>query len=266
MKKIICKRWGVITASLLNLLLVACANNPGDSVNREHLSKAQALFAQRCQNAGEKIFRTAVDVEGLFLMKLRPAYVNYGNQFELDDPYGLDLIGDGYIESFLRGQFAATHEGGEKLSPIGYLYVEAIDPKDGGRYRYTGEIEEPWQKNKSYLKGYLRFALNKKISASGRPRYGVTYDDISTSEDRKYWIAGSSLRVVDLLTGELMAERVGYMMDPLQGNSSGGRAPWLLALNNACPGFGSGRNSGHASAATPYQTVRFVEKTLKLKN
>ena len=47
-------------------------------------------------------------------------------------------------------------------------------------------------------------------------------------------------------------ERIGYMIDPGQGNNSGGRAPWLLAKQTGCPyppDFGQTRN--------------FVEKTLK---
>jgi hypothetical protein len=182
----------------------------------------------------------------------------------MDDSYGRDLEGEGYIESFIRGEFQATHTGVMRLgSPqyIGYLYVDALNPADGKRYRYTGRIEEPWQRDKSYLKGYTRFVLDKVPALSPAPRYGVTYDDISTREERDYWIAGSSLKVIDLKTNEVMAERIGYMMDRGQGSSSGGRSPWLFAADHACPVF----STHHGSTVQPYQTLVFVEKVLKPK-
>jgi hypothetical protein len=78
-------------------------------------------------------------------------------------------------------------------------------------------------------------------------------------EERQHWIAGSSLKVIDLLTNEVMAERIGYMVDRGQGNRSGGRAPWLLAANYACPQF-------RGTYPRPYdrfgQTARFVESVL----
>ncbi|MDQ7990939.1 MAG: hypothetical protein REI09_15010 [Candidatus Dactylopiibacterium sp.] len=154
----------------------------------------------------------------------------------------------------------------------GYRYVEAL-AEDGKRYRYTGEwknvlvtgtnVTSPnWGKQ-----WYSReFVLEKQLATGPSPRYGVTYDDLSTREDREYWVAGSSLRVIDLQTQEVMAERIGYMWDPGQGNSYGGRSPWLLAANHACPGFQ--RNPfhpippGHGSSAQAAQTEDFVEKIL----
>ena len=67
---------------------------------------------------------------------------------------------------------------------------------------------------------------------------------IQTREDWDYWIAGSSLRLIDLQTNEVMAERIGYMGDWAQGSSAVGRSPWLLAANNACPEFAPRHGSG----------------------
>lgn len=252
--------WPAVLLGLC-LLASACGNSPGTSRLSERQIKAQAMFAERCRTAGEKIHRIVENVEGVYLLKIRPNEINYGDQFKLDDPYGSDLLGNGYIESFLRGSYEANvrSTGNSPPPPGGYLYVEALDPQDGRRYRYTGRIEEPWQTSKTFLKGYTRFVLGKAPASSPAPRYGVTYDDISTREEREYWIAGSSLRVVDLQTNEVIAERVGYMMDWAQGSRVGGRSPWLLATNNACPEFAS----RHGSARQARQAQRFVEKVLK---
>jgi hypothetical protein len=259
------------TAATLAALLTACANPWQGPKAAERLAKARALFAEHCKTAGEKIYRTVDNVEGIYLLKLRPQGINYDRQFALDDPYGRDLSGDGYIETFIRGSWQANHRVDEFTSPafkppLGYLYVQAVDPKDGVRYRYTGHVEEPWQRDKHYLKGYFRFVLDKAPASGPPPRYGVTYDDISTHEDREYWIAGSSLKVIDLQTNTVIAERVGYMMDEGQGQTSGGRSPWLIAADHSCPSFFEYPNGPHrAPAATMQadQTDRFVEKVLR---
>ena len=94
----------------------------------------------------------------------------------------------------------------------GYSYVDAIDPKDGQRYRYTGRMGFTPEDIKQ---GRLvpRFLLDKVLASGPAPRYGITYNDISTPEDRAVWIAGSSLKVIDLETKEVIAERIGYLFD-----------------------------------------------------
>lgn len=247
----------------LVLLLGACTSGSHAAQPSERQTKAMAMWQERCKTAGEKIYKKVENVEGVYLMKLRPKGINFGDQFKLDDPYGRDLDGDGYIETFVRGQYAATHVVNPTVAsptrPKGYPYIEVQDTKDGQRHRYTGRIEEPWQTNKAYLQGYTRFVLDKTLATGPAPRYGVTYDDISTHEEREYWIAGSSLKVIDLQTNEVIAERIGYMVDWAQGSQAGGRSPWLFAANTACPEFAD----KHGSSAQPYQTVHFVEKVLK---
>jgi len=255
-------------ALLLATALTGCATPPQPPQPSERQTKAVAMFKERCMKAGEFIHRTVENVEGVNLLKLRPMLPNFANQFAMDDPYGRDLGGDGYIESFVRGSYQANHSGtplpGAPLPPQGYLYVESVDPKDGVRYRYTGRIEEPWQTNKNFLKGYTRFVLDRTPATGASPRYGVTYEDISTREEREYWIAGSSLKVIDLQTNEVIAERIGYMVDYFQGSRAGGRSPWLFAADNACPSFrpNSQGPTRYGSLAQARQTQRFVEKVL----
>jgi len=226
---------------------------------------ARALFQQRCAVAGERIHKTVEDVDGVFLLKLRPPSHNFGNQFPLDDPYGRDYLDDGYIESFLRAHHELHAEVARLKNrahtpreQVGYEFVEADNPTDGKRYRYSAFIDQPGKTDPRYVIDYVRVVLASSLSGGAPPRYGVTYDDISTTEDRQHWIAGSSLKVLDLLTGEIIAERIGYMMDPGQGNKSGGRSPWLIAASHACPAF----NSRHPAVFQGGQADRFVEKVL----
>ncbi len=268
-----------LVSLILATTLSACAGPSAEltqrEVAKERLAKAEAMFQERCKKSGEFIHRTAENVEGVFLLKLRPSEINYGNQYRMDDPYGRDLGGEGYIESFVRGSFDSTRS--KEMRPgwprrLGYLFVDAIDPKDGKRYRYTGSVKEVTHTSSMLMGGdgksqfkAKKFVLDKVPDLDPASRYGVTYDDISTREERDYWIAGSSLKVIDLATNEVMAERIGYMMDRGQGSKSGGRSPWLLAADYACPSFHRFPNPVAVvpgSSAQPRQAQDFVEKVL----
>ena len=257
-------------SAALCLLISACGSGPGTGRPNERQATAIAMWKERCKASGEKIHKVIEDVDGIFLMKIRDSS-NHDDQFKLDDPYGHDSIQEMYILNFLRGFYHQKPYVPVPGEPplLGYRFVEATDPKDGLRYRYVGRFEEPWQTDKSYLKGYIRFVFDKTLAAGPAPRYGVTYDDLSTRQEREYWIAASSLKVVDLQTNEVIAERIGYMVDWAQGSRAGGRSPWLFAADNACPGFQKNplrpltRSSGGGASAQAGQTLFFVEKVLK---
>lgn len=263
----------LLPALLLSLILLGACSGPRPYQPDERQAKAMAMWRERCKTAGEKIYKKVEGVEGVYLMKIRPTATNYGNQYELSDPFGDDVGGDGYIMSFLRGFYTPPKEVNANTPPRhAYLYVEAQDPKDGQRYRYTGgmkvvgkkdvthpNIQRALQLNPNFDVNNYGFVIDKVPAPGQAPRYGVTYDDISTREEREYWIAGSSLKVVDLQTSEVIAERIGYMVDWAQGSQVGGRSPWLLAANNACPQFAD----RHGASAQTNQTEKFVEKVLK---
>ncbi len=248
-------------AAVLGIMVVPMALHVSKGQKRERqqeqqqqqakvrLDAAMARFEMHCKGAGEKIVKTVDNVEGLFLMKVRPENKNdlEPAQFKLNDPYGHDLDGEGLIESFFYGRNKTGRLDQGSLIGVGYRYVDAISPQDGKRYRYTG-----------YHADLNHFKLNKTLPATPGPRYGVTYDDISTPEDRELWIAGSSLRVIDLQTNEVIAERIGYMVDKGQGSKDGFRDPWFFATYNACPVFPF---SDHPSQVG--QTRNFVEKVLQ---
>ena len=136
------------TSSVLRILFLAAASMFHSSgvaaaeTPQDRLEKAVAMFRERCQTAGEKIYRTIDNVDGIFLLKLRPDAINYGDQFRMDDPYGRDLGGDGYIKNFLLGRNARGSITNTNTVRNGYLFVEAIDPTDGIRYRYTGAMKD----------------------------------------------------------------------------------------------------------------------------
>ncbi len=256
-------------------LLTACSppehtqKTAAGKSGENRLQIAEKMFQERCKKSGEFIHRTAENVDGVLLMKLRPQSQNFADQFAMDDPYGHDIGGDGYITNFLHGRNASGSLVEQDAIANGYRYVEVIDSMDGKRYRYTGSIKEVSHTSSILIGGDGKttfktkdFVLDKTPASDPAPRYGVTYDDISTREEREYWIAGGSLKIVDLQTNEVIAERVGYMMDRGQGSTSGGRSPWLLAARHACPSFPV------APGGNPFkmdQTRNFVETVLHIK-
>ncbi len=132
------KRTRQLAALLLAAATVACAQTLAAKEDpKARLAKAEAMFAERCKKSGFFIHRTAENVEGILLMKIRPDGINYGEQYRMDDPYGADVGGDGYIRAFLKGRNEAGSVADNGLASKGYRYVEAIDEKDGKRYGIT---------------------------------------------------------------------------------------------------------------------------------
>jgi hypothetical protein len=183
------------------------------TATKARLTDGKALWEEKCRTvAGEKIYRKVENVEGVLLMKVRPQAgdTEWANRDWPGAAFALEATANGYIETFLGYEHASNPAGqNDPVTPErrgyintdrrpgglpGYRWVEVIDEKDGQRYRYTGRWEEPWQKDKNWLKGYIKFYLDKTPSASQSPRYGVTYDDHVIPDERYLGIASSTSR------------------------------------------------------------------------
>lgn len=208
--------------------------------------KAVNLFKRRCAIAGERRRQVVDNVQGIVWMKWRSHDINFGNQFALDDPFGKDCWGEGCIRDLLRPTNVNSYVELVEKFKDGYQFVETIDPEDGVRYRYTAVIK-PLEGNREEYKDNSRrtgygserqdafVALIRTPIAEFTSRYGVTWDDISTREDRENWIAGGALKVIDFQSEEVIAVRAGFMVDPGVGSTAGFRKPWLFAERHSCP-------------------------------
>ena len=244
-------------SKLLAALAVICVFGylPASGIVRSYsegnaLAEATAHFEMRCKIAGEKITRTVENVDGIVWMKWRSREINFDDQFKLDDPYGRDCGGEDCIAQLLRVTTGAELNPEEaQRHRAGYRFVESTDPRDGKVYRYAGVIELPasWtaEKIEEHRKATgaevpsfsYRFQVKRVPVAAYSATYGVTWDDISNPEDRKRWIAGGSVKVVDLSNNELVAERIGFLFDRGLGSTGGARSPWSWArtYGPACP-------------------------------
>lgn len=231
------------------------------------LDAAMAHFEMRCKSAGEKITKVVEDVDGIVWMKWRTEEINFGDQFKLDDPYGADCRGEECIKKLLR-----VTRGGEldpdeaKQHAQGYRYVETTNPNNGMRYRYVGVIKSIHTRTPEQIKEYIRntgidpgahvygFELERHHIDHYSARYGVTWEDISTIEDREFWVAGGALKVVNLQTNQVLAERLGFMIDKGLGSTAGFRQPWSFAQDNACPKHYQGTSVSYSEKTLPFIT------------
>ena len=182
---------------------------PEDSGYRPGMTQ-QEYFEHLCKNeAGEFIFKTADNVEGLYQIRPRRIYSpgEWQHLYALEDPYG-----------YWPGEW--EHVGATLVNELLYSYFE-IHPS--AWRRYTADYRElfdpslfiPPPANSSIA----RYSGNRRASSrtmkveydtKHRARYGITWRGIKRPMDREMGIAGGELIVLDLQTMEVMGVRRGY--------------------------------------------------------
>ncbi|WP_153117532.1 hypothetical protein [Rhodocyclus tenuis] len=263
--------------ALCVLLISGCtalADNPAREATKLRMTEGKALFDEKCKSvAGEKIYKTVPGVEGLLLLKIRPRH----SQREESDwmwpgaAFAREGTADYYITSFLgyeeafrsdgtprpitqmnRGYINTSAKPDPKERP-GYRWVEVLDAKDGQRYRYTGSekivgkqdtsaynVRLAISKDPSYDLNVYRWTLNKVLAPDAVPRYGVTFEDHVIPEERRLGLASSTVKVLDLQTGEVLGEMLRYAWSP-GAPSPVNPTPWLTAY--VCPGYAEAAGS-----------------------
>ncbi|QLC74558.1 hypothetical protein LPB260_28170 [Pseudomonas sp. LPB0260] len=246
----------------------AAAVPPSDPAAMTPLQRAeagQALWKEKCRTvAGEKIYRTVADVEGLVLLKVRPE----ASDRQWADPNwpGAAFAGEAYTDEYIKSFLGYEHSPfptGEPVSSSyrgyvntdylpdnpsnlpGYRYVDVIDSEDEQRYRYI-LVHKPRPTSKI---GWIDTLLEKSPAPDPIPRYGVTFEDHMIPEERALGVASSTVRVIDLETDEVLGEMLRYAWSTPA--SSANPSPWLTAYK--CPGHAVG-----AGAATR----KFVDQVL----
>ncbi len=208
------------------IVLAAFGYLPGKAMVEQHqrdtyAKAAWAYFKMKCDTeAGEKIYKMFTGVKSVLIVKpLPPATeADSRDQFWMGDPYSASIHSQrGKLEA---ARFASPN------APIAYGangpgldFVELTIPADSRETQRFVKYIYPSGKRE-----YVQQPIDKPSS-----RFGISWEDISSREDRKYWIAGGRLRVIDLENGSVIAERTGYLIEAGFGSTSGGRSPWLTA-------------------------------------
>ena len=118
-----------------------------------------------------------------------------------------------YIEEFLLRS---------NLSFPRYIYADVLQ-KDNSIIRYSiYKVNQEWVED-------------KQLNPHPRARYAVTYENDISWENRKHWIAGTTIKIIDTKTNELMAEKTMYAFVPELGHSKFEQNPNPWGRGKRCP-------------------------------
>ncbi|WP_225747579.1 hypothetical protein [Eikenella sp. Marseille-P7795] len=188
---------------------------------RKRYDPAKARFDQLCQNAGEKIYRTADNVDGILLLKVRGEGEKYQDSFY--NPRKDQMWEDAAVESeFDREAYIEEFFLWATSGLPRYAYIDVIQ-KDGSIIRYSTRRED------------RNWVMDKQPNPHPRARYAVTYENDVSWENRKHWIAGTTIKVIDTQTNELMAEKTMYAFVPELGYSKFEQNPNPWGRGIRCP-------------------------------
>ena len=202
----------------------------------EYVTAAWAHFNKLCkEKAGIKVYKTVKGVESVLITKPRPKVSaderELFDQFWRGDPYGGIAHRDGtkLIAAELFGSYAPhdnrTGTWPVQKSPILKFVEAASEPQNLGlefvRYARSESAEE----------------IEMRPVEGAVSKFAVEWSDVSSDQDRNFWIAASHWKVLDRKSGEVIGERMGFAIEPGFGSRAGARRPWLFALRqgNSCP-------------------------------
>lgn len=177
--------------------------------------EAWAYFKKLCdEKSGEKIYKTFTGVKSVLVIKPLPPATDKDlyDQFWYGDPYS-------NANTYKRAESVAinlvldwAHRSG-KGTQQGLEFVEMKEESGEGYIR----IHRPMSSNQRAVRQSIQEPVSK---------FGVAWEDISTPNDRKHWVAASRLRVIDMTDKSVVAERIGYLIEAGFGSRAGQRTPW----------------------------------------
>ncbi|GHT96017.1 hypothetical protein FACS1894116_12450 [Betaproteobacteria bacterium] len=204
-----------------------------------YAQEAYDYFHKKCaEDSGRFVYKPVeTPQDSVYMMKPRKAatYQELNDQFWMGDPYAGSHLGEGddvvkaEARVLLRG--GLVKKGGDVISPVSFVEApDFVDQKRSWRYtmKPTGIMIQGYGRSASAPLIPEMRADRDSVDAI-QSRYGYTWDDLSTLEDRNHWVAKSRLQIVDLKTNEVIAERIGYVIEEGFGSKGEGsaRSPWM---------------------------------------
>jgi len=206
---------------------------PEDSGYKPGMTPEQ-YFDHLCKTeAGEFIYKTVENVDGLYLMRIRKRATNYEMEhlYALEAPY-IEVHGEYYSP---EEYFVQPHMG--KYHFLEMPLFKATKSQDGIKYRryYRDENAHSGRKYQTAINGqsvFVPYIVAETETESLKSKYGITWRGITLPHDRELGIAGSELIILDLGTNEVLAVRRGFKRTGGVRNNSTGI--WWLA-GQTCP-------------------------------
>lgn len=203
-------------------------------------SVASQYFSHLCSNeAGEWIFKTVKDVEGLYFARPQGAPASG----VLADRYGPEMP---WIQRLFVLQGDKAHDWGTWfIQPPIYNYRFVEQPQRN--VKWQAGINQPYIRLSGYTRGFfvregqVVAAWNEKtpmqVDGIVQPsaRYGYTWRGIVRPLDRKNGIAGGEVIIYDLRTKEVLAVRRQFLITGRIARGPGDAA-WEVAASCRIPG------------------------------
>jgi len=223
--------WGAIVLAVFGYL-------PGQALIEQHqrdtyAKEAWAYFKKKCETeAGEKIYKTYTGVKSVLVVKPLPPATEKDlyDQFWYGDPYSnasaLQNRGELHAGTLIRDRKFIDGRGN-----IGLKFFE--------QKQLVGNRDEYQRIEPTNTPPYF---TSKTVVEKPASRFGIIWEDLSNSEARKHWVAGSRLRVIDLVDNSLVAERTGFFIETGFGSTTGQRRPWQTSRGprTTCPAVNNG--------------------------
>ena len=199
---------------------------------------SEQYFEHLCKTeAGEFIYKTVENVEGLYMMRPRKVATDYELEhlYALEDPFGHtsddDMPGaqDSYVQP-VQGKYL-------------FLEISLISKGESGdatkyqRY-YRDEKANPGKKYQTMINGqgvFVPYVVTDAKVPTLKSRYGYTWRGITRPHDREFGIAGGELIVLDMEKNEVLSVRRGFARTGGAKNNLTG-VWWLTAPS--CPNRG----------------------------
>ncbi len=182
---------------------------PEDSGYKPGMTSKE-YFDHLCKTeAGEFIYKTVENVEGLYMMRPRKEATDYELQhlYALEDPYG--ATDDSHPQDYLV------------QPPFGrYSFMESLraanQPEISQPYvQYSRSSDKESKRDYVYMDGTRSYRVPYVVKAEGVPtlksRYGYTWRGIRRPQDRELGIVGGELIVMDIQTLEVLGVRRGFI-------------------------------------------------------
>jgi hypothetical protein len=202
---------------------------PEDSGYKPGMTSEQ-YFDHLCKTeAGEFIYKTVENIEGLYMMRSNEHVTDYELEhlYALEDPY--DATDDPHPQDYLV------------QPPFGqYQFMESLRTKDESdtsqRYiRYSRGSAKESKRDYVYMDGTrshrVPYIVKKEGVSSLNSRYGYTWRGIPRPHDQELGIVGGELIVLDTQTKEVLGVRRGFIRS---GNVRNLTGVWWLA-GQVCP-------------------------------
>lgn len=206
---------------------------PKESVYRRGMTPKQYWEALCKAEAGEFIYKPVKDVEGFLLIRPRAAETDIAmkDKYVVEDAYGLREF---YSRAREKRPGVFFLDRSEKT----YRYVEApVVTSTGERklVRHEADISKLLDLRRRKAKeqwGEKDFSTIVEVNTFSS-RYGLTWRGIRRERDVEFGISGGELAVVDLQTGETLAIRRGFALDPYSAKGANEQRWWLSSAG--CP-------------------------------